>query len=51
VGEYSMWLEYHYESIRMMKDLKLEQHPEYGIWLKWFRNKLRELLNLQNYTK
>ena len=46
-----MWLEYHYESIRMMKDLKLEQLEEYQNWLKDFPQKLRVLMGIQNYAK
>lgn len=46
-----MWLEYHYECIRMMKELNLDDNPDYVLWLRAFPEKLRELIGIQNYAK
>ena len=36
IKEFSMWLEYHYEALRMMKALKEETHPDYKLYLSSF---------------
>ena len=51
IKEYSMWLEYHYEALRMMKELKEETHLDYQLYLSTFPEKLRMLIGIQNYAK
>lgn len=46
-----MWLEYHYESIKMMKYLKLEGRPDYLLYLKAFPERLRQLIRVENFSR
>jgi hypothetical protein len=51
VGEYSLWLDYHFECLKIMRKIGLARSVDYKTWLKTFQVKLRELLALKKHSQ
>jgi hypothetical protein len=44
LGEYGLWLDYHYESLKIMKKIGLAQSADYKNWMNCFKIRMREFL-------